>query len=184
MFRQFRIFVIMKKVLLPLVLITFGFFSCLEDGLSVTFKLSGLTANYTLKAQDVVVGTFNITSDNISTDAPEFAQYNTSLDKISAAKLKSLKITINNPATEDWSFANSASLYLKGNGLDEVKIASKMSIDQSSNIIECDVEDVEVVEHIKSGGFTLRTEFEIDEQLVSDVDVQVDMTYEVTATAL
>lgn len=174
----------MMKLILPLLVISFGLFSCLEDGLSVTFEMGGLDATYTLKAEDVQIGTFNLTSEDISTNAPELEQYNTELSKIERAKLKTLVIKITGPEAATFSFANSASLYIQGANLSEEKIASKASIDQTAVTLECDVEDVDVVEHIKSGMFKVRTEFEIDEVPATDIDLKVEMTYDVTAKAL
>lgn len=174
----------MEKLILPLLVISLGLFSCLEDGLSVTFEMGGLEAEYTLKAADVQVGKFNLISDDISTNAPELKQYNTELNKIESAKLKTLVISITAPETANFSFANSASLYIQGANLGEEKIASKLAIDKSAMTIECDVEDVDVVEHIKSGMFKLRTEFDIDEVPATDIDLKVEMTYDVTANAL
>lgn len=176
----------MKKILLPTLLICMTatgllFTGCEDDGLSVSFD-QNFNPTFTIEKGLIVNQSVDATSDPIKTDTETLKENNISLDKLESAKLKSAKLTIVMPQGEDFSFVESFSLYIKGQGMTEELIGSKSAIGATDVEIDLDVEDTELIEHIKSGEFTVRGAVKTDEDVTTDVDIKADMSYKLTGT--
>ncbi len=183
----------MKKFIFPLIFAVigtaFGLSSCLDEGLSATFDLKFNTNSLTFKSTSINQGSFDEISEEISTDSKDFATYNTSLDKLESAKLKSLKITITAPSGQNFEFLKNVKVFLEGRGgsKGEQLVASKTITDGSATVVEMDVEsDVNLVDHIKMGAFTLRAEgvTKTDLNVTDDIKCLLELSCDVTAKAI
>jgi hypothetical protein len=178
----------MNKIFFPLTL-AFAVFllpACEQDGLTVSFDLPYSTT-FTLKSADFVNtnGTpVDVTSPEVNTDASQLGDEGTNLEKLESAKLKSLDVTITAPSGQTFAFVDALSLYIKGQGKDEQLVTSATNIAATATSVTMTVEDVELVEHIKSGAFTCRASISTDGGLDNDCDMQANFTFKVKAQAL
>jgi hypothetical protein len=178
---------ILKSIFLAtLVLSTVLFSACEQDGFNVSFNLD-YSKEFTIESALVTeLGLpIDVTTPAINTNSSEeFTTNNTSIDRLENAELTSLKLTIIAPDGQKFSFVEEVKLYIQGQGMTEELVASKVNIDDAASEIEMDVESTNLVEHVKSGEFTLRASVTTDELITEDVDVKADMTFKVTAEVL
>ena len=126
----------------------------------------------------------SIASPPITTNIEQKLQgYNTSTDLIETVTLKSLELTITDPATEDFSFLNQVTLYIDADGLDEKEIASKTNI-STENKLTFDVTGVNLKDYIIADEFTMRISVEIDETTTVKYEVKADMVFNIDAKIL
>lgn len=173
----------MKKVLIPIFTFCIALFAC-EEGLDVNLN-APYSAEVTLEAA-LVTDTGEPLSLNTGTinTAEALDDYSDKLDKLESAKLKSLSVSILSPENQTFSFVNGFEIYIQGPGMDEQKVAGKIDVDQSSTEIELDVEDVELVDVIKSGEFTGRAVVTTDELIQEDVELKIDYQFNVKAAVI
>ncbi|MFW5872591.1 MAG: hypothetical protein ACOCVN_01250, partial [bacterium] len=87
------------------------------------------TTTITVPAQTTVDAPVDLYSPDVETNSEqEFENNNTRKDKIEEIYLKSMQLTVEQPADEDFSFLKSITLYISADGLDERKLAWKDSI--------------------------------------------------------
>lgn len=162
-----------------------AFVACEDEILSVSFD-----QNYD---EDVTIEKAIVTDTGepvsidipaINTNSEEFAAQNTALDKIESATLNSATLTILSPDGQTWSFVNRAEIYAAGNGIDEQLIASISDIDETTKVLELDVQGVDLVALVKSGELSLRASITTDELVDEDVEVNAAVSLKVKAAAL
>ena len=174
----------MKKVFIPLMLVCIAFIGCDEE-LNVTLN-APYDVDATLEAV-IVTGTgepIELTLPAVNTGDEALGDYSDKLDKLESATLTSLSVTITNPQGEDFSFMNTIEFFINGQGMTEQRVAGQTNIDQTSSTIVLDVEDVELVEVIKSGEFTGRAVFVNDELIEQDLDLNIEFQFDVEAAVI
>lgn len=128
----------------------------------------------------------NITSPAITTNIKEKLQNsNTNISLIDKVTLKSLKLSIVNPANEDFSFLNRVTLYINANGLSEQEIATKDNIAANpTGTLTFDVTGVNLKDYIIADEFSLRLSVKIDETTTVKYEVKADMVFNIDAKLL
>lgn len=129
---------------------------------------------------------FDILTPDMETNSDsEFEVNDTRKDLIEEIKLTELKLKITSPDDEDFSFLESLQVYISAEGLDEIKIASKETIDANTgNTLDVDVLDVDLKEYIKKDKFNLRLNTVTDEAMSTDYQIEVNSTFFVDAKIL
>lgn len=178
----------MKQFLfITLTLSVLTFTACEESDLAINFDLTQADIAFTLSAEDVVNSEGNpieVTTPAQSTLTGEMANYADKLDKVESAKLKTLKVSIVAPASQKFSFVNEVKFYITGNDIPETLVGSKSNIDPVATSVDLEINDVELVEFIRSGEVSTRVSFTTDEGIDNDCDMVAQMTYQVTAAVL
>lgn len=181
-------FRLMKNILyIPLLLSVVYFSACEETNLSINFNLNQADIAFTLPADEVVNSNgvpVEVITPAQSTLTGDMEQYADKLDKVESAKLSTLRVSIVAPATQKFSFVNEVKFYITGTGIPETLVGSKSNIDATASIIDLDIEDVELVEFIRSGEVSTRVSFTTDEGIDEDCDLIAKMTYVIRANAL
>lgn len=128
----------------------------------------------------------NIASPAITTNIKEKLQrFSTSTDLIDKVTLKSLELSIVDPANEDFSFLKRVTLYIDANGLDEKEIATKDNIATNpTGTLTFDVTGVNLKDYIIADEFTLRLSVEIDETTTVKYEIKTDMVFNIDAKLL
>ena len=173
----------MKKLLLLLIIPVISA-ACQEEPLVVRFKLHH-DVEFTIEEGNLINAPFNILTPEVSNDqSAEFASNNTQKEKVQEVYLNYLNLYIQDPPTEDFSFLNEVFIYISEDALGEKLIASKTNIDQSTQELILDVEDVNLADYIKADSYSLRVQTKTDEILGEDVTIKADMEFQVQAQLL
>jgi hypothetical protein len=142
-------------------------------------------ASFTIPKNAIVDMPIDLNSPEVATNTEEeFAVHDTRKDLIESIKLKSLMLEIETPGY-DFSFLKSVELFLKADGLPEIKIAEKMLIpDDVGNQLQLDVTDAELSEYLKKDKISMRAKTVTDEQLTEDLRVRIYSVFRVDAKIL
>lgn len=125
------------------------------------------------------------TPDMETNSESEFEVNDTRKDLIEQIKLTELVLTITDPSNADFSFLESIDIYISAEGLDEIKIASEISVDpDTGNTLDVDVIDVDIKEYIKKDKFNLRLNTVTDEVISTDHTIEVSSVFFVDAKIL
>jgi hypothetical protein len=115
----------------------------------------------------------------------EFQNNNTNADNLREMKLKAASMTITEPAGQTWKFLEKIEVYLKADGLDEVKIAYKENIDPNiGQTLNLDVVDVDLKPYAKKDAIQLRIKTKAREQTSQPTKGTFELTFGVTANVL
>ena len=178
----------MKRFLfITLTLSVLAFTACEESDLSINFDYTKGDIAFTLKAEDVINSNgqpIEVSTPAQSTVTGEMADYADQLDKVESAKLKSLKVTIVSPSTQKFDFVNEVKFYITGKDMDETLVGSASNIDPAASVVELDVNDLNLVEYIRSGEVSTRISVTTSDTIDDDCDMIADMTYQITAAVL
>jgi hypothetical protein len=175
-----------KLILTALACSVLLFSACEQDGLTLSFDVPYST-DFELKASDFVNTQgvpVSVSSGTVSTDVSEIGDQGTNLDKLESAKLNSAVVTVTSPDGQSLSFIDQVDIYISGQDIPEKLFASATDIADGATTITMTIEDVELVEYIRSGEFTARASFSTDEDLENDCTLKADLNLKVSATAL
>lgn len=122
-----------------------------------------------------------ITPDVTTNSSAEFANNKTKANLVKDVKLKSLNLTITNPANKTFTFLKSIHLYISTTDSDEIELAYLDNISSTTNTIDLICTDKRLDQYIKADKYKLRTQVTLKETLTKDVTVKADMKFRVTA---
>src|SRR5688572_10393001 len=106
----------------------------------------------------------NVAIIPITTDSEQdFANNDTRADLVKDVSLNQLKLTIVNPANEDFSFLKNIRIYISTDGADEVIIASSADVTTNAgNTIKLISTNAKLDKYIKASTYRLRPEAILD----------------------
>jgi hypothetical protein len=162
----------MKKLLPALLLACpLAFFGCTKK---LTHFYIDYTTGITVPATLTDAFPFSLQTPAIGTNSTyEFEDHDTRKDKIQSIFLKQLKLTIEDPTGETFSFVNSASIYISTDDLPEVLVAKSDSVpDNIGNVLELVPSDTDLQEYIKATKYRLRVKIISDETVPQDVHIE------------
>jgi hypothetical protein len=175
----------MKKPLLIAAILIIGSFGCKELD-----KLTQFDIEYN---EEVVIPStigmdlpFNVATPDISTDSEsKFSVNDTRKGLIEFISLKSMTLDLTQPADGDFGFLKSISIYIKADGLDEIKIAwlDEVPADPGATL-DLDTSDEDLQEYIKMDSFSLRVNTVTDEIITSDHHIDIKSVFFVDAKIL
>ena len=158
--------------------------ACKKDNLTVTFTTDH-EFDFVIEKTSILNLPFNVPSPDVEVNHEgKYEANDTRVDKIQEAKLNYLNLEIKDPADETFSFLKDIYLYIKADGQSEVLFASKEDIDNSSQKIELNINDVDFAPYLKSGDFSVRTQVVLDETLSNDVTVTTSFEFRVVSKVL
>lgn len=128
----------------------------------------------------------NFTTPEFPTNsAYVFEVNNTNKDLIESCKLVNLYTEIVSPDGEDFSFLNSASIYLSAPLLPEVEVASVSNLsDTPGSTIQFQESEAELMEYIKQDKMILRLSTTHDEITTQEIQIRAHMRFFVDAKIL
>ena len=150
----------------------------------LTFTFSDETT-VTIPSASPVETPFDIPTPEINSSAQqEFDNHNTNANLVKDVSLKEIELTITSPDGKTFSFLEDVSLFISTEGEDEVKIAYREDIPADAESIALETTDATLDPYIKAESYSLRTEATTKELLTKDVDVRINLDFEVTADPL
>ena len=132
----------------------------------------------------IPLGILKIPTPNITTNSETtFESENTKKDLVEEATLTKLTLSIITPNGEDFSFLESAKIYITADGLSELMIASNTDIPAES-VVELYSEGQNLVEYIKKDVINLRIETITDEIITQDYTISIHSEFFIDAKIL
>ena len=174
-----------KLLAFALFLIVMSFSGCKKLDQLTQFNVK-YESSVTIPATAALNLPFDLFTPDITTNSEqEFSVNNTGKNLIDEINLKSMELQITNPGDGDFSFLKSVEIFIKAEGLDEIKIASKDNIDvNTGNTIQLDTSDDNLKEYIMKDSFSLRVQTVTDKVIDQDYDVKITSTFHVNAKIL
>lgn len=174
----------MKTLLYSTAIVCFFLVSCKKIDELTQFNLT-FDNEAIIPASTGVNLPFNVVMPEQETNAEQAFEVNdTRKDKIEEIFLRELKLSVNKPNGEDFSFLQQIELYLNADGLDEVKIAWKEDIPETATTVFLDLTEQDLQEYIKKDEFSLRVRAVTDEVLANDHTIGIDSEYWVNAKVI
>ena len=132
----------------------------------------------------IPVGLLNIPTPDITTNSEStFASENTRKDLVEEAKLTQLTLTVVSPSGGDFSFLESAKVFISADGLDEIMVASNTDVPASATVsLDCEGQNLEA--YVKKDEISLRVETVTDEVLTQDYDITIHSEFFIDAKIL
>lgn len=125
-----------------------------------------------------------LTPDTETNSESTFESNDTRKDLIEEIKLTALQLDITSPGDADFSFLESIEVYISAEGLDEIKIASKVEVPETGSTLDLEVSDTDLKEYIKKDSYSLRLNTVTDEAMSQDHEIDVKSTFFVDAKIL
>ena len=128
---------------------------------------------------------FDVLTPDVETNSESrFESNDTRKDLIEEIKLTKLQLVITSPSGADFSFLESIEVFISADGLDELKIASKVEVPQDVTTLDLEVSDADLKEFIKKDSYSLRLNSVTDEAISQDYELDVKSTFFVDAKIL
>ncbi|MBN2892105.1 MAG: hypothetical protein JXL97_09575 [Bacteroidales bacterium] len=163
--------------------LVFIFASCV-DGM-ITFYVNDST-DTTIESSFPINLPINIPIPPVSTTATqEYENNKTAPNLIEEVILEKLTVTITNPSTEDFSVLKSVHIYMKkSDDSDKVEVAYLDNISSTAKSVDLICTEANLVEYLREDSYKIDTEVEVKEYLLHDVDIHIDLKFNVTAKVL
>jgi hypothetical protein len=172
----------MKSKLIALSLILSLFLtSCdaVDDLLS--FNISNETSIKIKSTSPVNLPTEIVMPDVTTNSSAEFQNNKTKASLVKDVKLRSLELSIADPADKTFTFLKSVHLYISTTDSDEVELAYQDNIMSTTNKIDLICTDKKLDQYIKADKYKIRTQVTLKETVTKDVTVKAEMKFKVTA---
>jgi len=171
----------MKKIFFILFLLL-NIISCKKAHDLFTFDVTD-SSSFTIESQYGINLPFSIPTPDVNTSSEkEFENNNTKASLVKEIILKKLTLTITSPEGQTFKFLKNITLYISADGEDEIMLAKKENIDDGvGSVIDLEPTSAFLDVYVKKDKYKLRTEVTTDEVLLHDVDIRVDLTFQVTA---
>lgn len=109
--------------------------------------------------------------------ATYISQYNTSTDKIVSLNLKSLNLTINQPAGANFDFLDSVSIYISATGLPNALLAYKGSIAKGLTTVSLDTTNLDLKPYFLKDTMYLQTNAVFRQVPPSNASINLNSTF-------
>lgn len=129
--------------------------------------------------------TIEIPTPPITTNYEEKFEINkTAKNLIEEITLKQMTLQITTPEDGNFDFIQSIELYIKADGLDEVKIASATDIEKGASVIDLTVSDTDLTPYLTGDEISFRAKAVTGAQVSQDIDIDLNSVFHVDAKIL
>lgn len=147
----------------------------------LTFNISNEASIKIKSTSPINLPTEIIMPDVTTNSSAEFENNKTKASLVKDVKLRSLQLSITDPADKTFTFLKSVHLYISTTDSDEVELAYQDNIMSTTNKIDLICTDKKLDQYIKADSYKIRTQVTLKEALTKDVTVKANMTFKVTA---
>ena len=166
-------------------LLSLSIFGCEKVDKLLTFTFEQQTSVTIPAVAAIPVSPIDIPIPSITTNSSStFENNNTSADYVKDVKLTKMTMKITAPEGKKFSFLDEIHIFISTNSENKIELAWKTDIPDDVDEIELDVTDKNLDTYIKSDQFDLDVKVTIGEILLHDVDMDMNMTFKVTANLL
>lgn len=177
---------LMKRVILPILLLSItAFTSCKKLKELTQFDINYNTET-TIQAGVAAALPFDIFTPDVTTESQsEFQGHKTASNLIQSIKLKKIILTITSPDGRQFDFLKDIEIYLSADGEEEVLIASKYDIPETTgNALQLDPGTAELKNYLIKDKYKLRLKVTTRKVINQDIKVNVGNTFKVDANIL
>ena len=173
----------MKKVIFICILSFLAVTSCKKLSQLFTFEISN-SENIKIPASGLVSVPI-ISPVPVTVHSQEsFENNNTNANLVKDVSLKSLTLTIIDPASENFNFLKSIKIYIGTSQEDKVALASLENVPMGASTIELISNNSKLDKYIKGSSYTLYTEVTLRSNVAKELTVRADSKFKVTADPL
>ncbi|OXA78210.1 hypothetical protein SAMN05444397_101271 [Flavobacterium aquidurense] len=147
----------------------------------LTFNISNETAIKIKSTSPVNLPTEIVMPDVTTNSSAEFQNNKTKASLVKDVKLRSLQLSIADPADKTFTFLKSIHLYISTTDSNEVELAYQDNITSTTNKIDLICTDKKLDQYIKADKYKIRTQVTLKETVTKDVTVKAEMKFKVTA---
>lgn len=172
--------------LLFLLTIPFLFNSCKEIDELTKFDME-YDSKITIESSTLLFDTpISFSTPDVQTNSEStFESNNTKKDLVEAVTLKNASLTVAAPDHGDFGFLKSIEVFLKAEGLPEIKVAWKSNIpDDAGNQLNLETSPENLREYIVQDKFTLKVTTVTDETINADHEIAIKSLFHVDAKIL
>ena len=169
------------RILIPLLLLLFV--GCEKISNLLTFEIN---SSDTIKIPaSGLVNTPFIAPVPVPVNAQKTYDNNqTKAELVRDVRLVKLKLTIVDPAAENFNFLNNIKIYIGADGVDRVLLASLDNVPVDVATIELVSANAQLDRYLKAPSYTLYTEVGLRSNVARELTVQADSRFKVTADPL
>lgn len=153
--------------------------SAVDDLLS--FNISNETSIKIKSTSPINLPSEIITPDVTTNSSAEFQNNKTKASLVKDVKLRSLKLSISDPADKTFTFLKSVHLYISTTDSDEIELAYQDNVNATTNMIDLICTDKKLDQYIKADKYKIRTKVTLKETLTKDVTLNAEIKFRVTA---
>ena len=159
--------------------------SCKKVNELLTFQV-GYTSKVTFTPSSAINLPFDLFTPDITTNSEtEFSSRKTNKDLIDKITVTEMKLTITSPSDQRFDFLSSVEVYIRADGLGELKVAESTNIpDNIGNVLTLTVAGNDLAPYVKKDKFTLRVKTVSDKTVSRQVNVDITSQFEVKAKVL
>lgn len=172
-----------KLTILLLLVVSVFAFSCKEIDKLLTFDIEH-SQNMTFSS-GFPVNTLQVFApvDVTTHSEDEFKNNRTKSELVKNVSLTSLKLTITDPAAEDFSFLKTVEIFISlPDGSKEIRLAYVENVPQTiGNTLDLTSTNAKLDEYLKASSYKLRTKVIYDEYTTKSYAIRADMKFKVTA---
>ena len=173
----------MKNLFLICLLSFLATLGCKKLNELLTFEISN-TENIKIPASGLVTVPL-ISPVPVTMNSQEsFENNNTNANLVKDVSLKKLTLTIIDPATENFNFLKSITIYIGTDQNDRVPLASLDNVPTGVAIIDLISHNSKLDKFIKASSYTLYTEVTLRSNVTKELTVRADSKFKVTADPL
>jgi hypothetical protein len=173
----------MKKVTFICILSLLGIISCKKLSQLLTFEISN-SENIKIPASGLVSVPIIAPVPVTMHSEESFESNNTNANLVKDVSLKSLTLTITDPAAENFNFLESITISIGTDQNDKVPLASLDNVPTGVSTIQLISSNAKLDKYIKASSYTLYTEVTIRSNVTKELTVRADSKFKVTADPL
>lgn len=147
----------------------------------LTFNISNETSIKIKSTSPVNLPTEIVMPDVTTNSSAEFENNKTKGSLVKDIKLRSVQLSIADPADKTFAFLKSIHLYISTTGSDEIELAYQDNIMSTTNKIDLICTDKKLDQYIKADKYKIRTQVTLKETVTKDVTVKAEIKFKVTA---
>ncbi len=175
----------MKKIMILFLISLPLLFSCDKVDEALTFDIEHST---TVTVQGSVIPfdpPAGMPTPDVTTNSEQkFENNNTSKDKVKDIILKEAELEIQDPPSTTFSFLKEIYVYISTNSVNEIRVAWKTDIPKDVQTINLETTSESLDAYVKSDEYSVRTEVVTREVISQDVEIDMDLIFQVTADPL
>ena len=177
---------LMKRVILPILLLSITTFTSCKKLKELTQFDINYNTETTIQAGVAAALPFDIFTPDVTTESQsEFQGHKTASNLIQSIKLKKIILTITSPDGRQFDFLKDIEIYLSAGGEEEVLIASKYDIPETTgNALQLDPGTAELKNYLIKDKYKLRLKVTTRKVINQDIKVNVGNTFKVDANIL
>ena len=173
----------MKKVIFVCLLSVFAILSCKKLSELLTFEISN-SENIKIPASGLVSVPLIAPVPVTMNSEESFENNNTKANLVKDVSLTKLTLTIIDPATGNFNFLKSITIYIGTDQNDKVLLASLDNVPTGVTTIELISHNSKLDKYIKASTYTLYTEVTLRANVTNELTVRADSKFKVTADPL